>query len=374
MAGAPALMVEFPEEVAVGLCMVVFACSAALVLVEILGFLAADHARPTGSLARREPLREAPALSEVASCAPRRGDRSTQTLTTMTTTTTTATTIENPTTTGDVRRRSPSRKGAPARTSGPAVIQRRARASEPRARAVLPTAGGPAMSSTAAGARGSSAQSSSRPEKAILPSIPEDQCIRGVRSKCACREESPTSPSLRTISDFKAAVAEGLRVECESVPDDASRNIRKSAYQPRDASRSATKDQAEDASLAGPRALGARPRTCRISPSLRVTLHASLPRARANKEGFEARASIELPEDGSPAQLHFRRGGVTVAFLVLDGASVTASLITTASPKAHRGVAPNASQLLKLSYAEGTCDVYACADLGWGALLPRLYT
>ena len=86
--------------------------------------------------------------------------------------------------------------------------------------------------------------------------------------------------------------------------EDASRNIRKSAYQPRDASRSATKDQAEDASLAGPRALGARPRTCRISPSLRVTLHASLPRARANKEGFEARASIELPEDGSPAQLH----------------------------------------------------------------------
>jgi len=46
--------------------MVVFACSAALVLVEIL---AADLARPTGSLARREPLREAPVLSEVASCA-----------------------------------------------------------------------------------------------------------------------------------------------------------------------------------------------------------------------------------------------------------------------------------------------------------------
>ena len=373
MAGALALMVEFREEVAVVLCMVVFACSAALVLVEIL---AADLARPTGSLARRELLREAPALSEVASCAPRRGDRSTQTLTTMTTTTTTATTIENPTTTGDVRRRSPSCEGAPARTSGPAVIQRRARTSEPRARSVLPAAGGPAMPSTAAGARGSSAQSSSWPETAVLASIPEDQCIRGVRSKCACRKESPTSPPLRTCSDFKAAVAEGLRVECESVPDalahtfeDASRNIRKSAYQPRDASQSATKDQADDASPAGPRALGARPRT---SPSLRVTLHASLPHPRANKEGFAARASIELPEDGSPPQLHFRRGGVTVAFLVLDGESVTASLITTPSPKAHRGVAPNASQWLKLSSAEGTCDVYACADLGWRALLPRL--
>ena len=118
--------------------------------------------------------------------------------------------------------------------------------------------------------------------------------------------------------------------------------------------------------------MGARPRTCRISPSLRVTLHASLPHPRANKEGFAARASIELPEDGSPAQLHFRRGGVTVAFLVLDGESVTASLITTPSPKAHRGVAPNASQLLKLSYADGTCAVYAYADLGWRALLPRL--
>ena len=66
MAGALALMIEFREEVAVVLCMVVFACSAALVLVEIL---AADLARPTGSLARREPLREAPVLSEVASCA-----------------------------------------------------------------------------------------------------------------------------------------------------------------------------------------------------------------------------------------------------------------------------------------------------------------
>ena len=81
------------------------------------------------------------------------------------------------------------------------------------------------------------------------------------------------------------------------------------------------------------------------------------------------RASIELPEDGSAPQLHF---GVTAAFLVLDGESVTASLITTPSPKAHRGVAPNASQWLKLSSAEGTCDVYACADLGWRALLPRL--
>jgi hypothetical protein len=223
----------------------------------------------------------------------------------------------------------------------PAIIQRRARTSGPRARAALPTTGGPAMPSTAAGARGSSAQSSSWPETAALATIPEDQCVR---------------------SD---ALAHSF--------EDASRDIRKSAYQPRDASRSATKDQAENAQ--GPRALGARPRTMPM-PSLRVTLHASLPHARANKKGLEARASIELPEDGSPPQLHFRRGGVTMAFLVLEGDSVTASLITTPSPKAHREVAPNASQWLKLSYADGTCAVYAYADLGWRALLPHsgLYT
>ena len=43
------------------------------------------------------------------------------------------------------------------------------------------------------------------------------------------------------------------------------------------------------------------------------------------------------------------------------------------SPKAERGAAPNVSQWLKLSHAEGTCDVYAFADLGWRALLPHLY-
>ena len=83
------------------------------------------------------------------------------------------------------------------------------------------------------------------------------------------------------------------------------------------------------------------------------------------------RASIELPEDGSAPQLHF---GVTAAFLVLDGESVTASMITTPSPKAERGAAPNVSQWLKLSHGEGTCDVYACADLGWQALLPHVYS
>ena len=367
MAGAPALMVEFPEEVAVGLCMVVFACSAALVLVEILGFLAADHARPTGSLARRELLREAPALSEVASCAPRRGDSPTKRTTT-----------------------TKSCESAPARTSGPAAAgagvetesgsrQRRARASKPRARTALPTAGGPAIPSTAAAdARGSSAQSRSSPETVaatLLPSatVPEDKCL--------CRKESQVSPWL-ACSDFRAAVTESLQVECESLPvddavahtfeDDASRNIcnYRYTYESCGSSWSAAEDQNEDTSP-GPSASSARPRsTCTLS----ITLHASLPHASAKRGGLPASASIEFPEDGSPPQFHFRRNGVTAAFLVLDGESVTVSLITTPSPKAERGAAPNVSQWLKLSHAEGTCDVYAFADLGWQALLPHVYS
>jgi hypothetical protein len=107
---------------------------------------------------------------------------------------------------------------------------------------------------------------------------------------------------------------------------------------------------------------------------LSITLHASLPHASAKRGGLPASASIEFPEDGSPPQFHFRRNGVTAAFLVLDGESVTVSLITTPSPKAERGAAPNVSQWLKLSHAEGACDVYAFADLGWRALLPHLYT
>ena len=376
MAGALALMIEFREEVAVVLCMVVFACSAALVLVEIF---AADLARPTASLARREPLCEAPALSEVAACAPRRVDSPTKRTTTTTSTTTT-------TTTGDT-----SCESAPARTSGPAVIQRRARASKPRARTALPTAGGPVMPRTAAGARGSSDQSRSSPETvaatllssatAALASIPEDKCTFCVRMKCACQQESPINP-WRACSDFKKAVTESLLLECESLPDgdelaqtfeEASRNICKRPYETFGSSWSATEDQDEETSP-GPSASSARSRSTR-GPSLRVTLHASLPHASAKKRGLAARASIELPEDGSPPQLHFRRNGVTAAFLVLDGESVTASLITTPSPKAERGAAvPNVSQWLKLSHAEGTCDVYAFADLGWQALLPHVYS
>ena len=380
MAGALALMIEFREEVAVVLCMVVFACSAALVLVEIFAADLVQHlARPTGSLARREPLCEAPALSEVAACAPRRVDSPTKRTTTTTSRTTT-------TTTGDT-----SCESAPARTSGPAVIQRRARASKPRARTALPTAGGPVMPRTAAGARGSSAQSRSSPETvaatllssatAALASIPEDKCTFCVCMKCACQQESPINP-WRACSDFKKAVTESLLLECESLPDgdelaqtfeEASRNICKRPYETFGSSWSATEDQDEETSP-GPSASSARSRSTR-GPSLRITLHASLPHASAKKRGLAARASIELPEDGSPPQLHFRRNGVTAAFLVLDGESVTASLITTPSPKAERGAAvPNVSQWLKLSHAEGTCDVYAFADLGWQALLPHVYS
>ena len=378
MAGALALMIEFREEVAVVLCMVVFACSAALVLVEIFAADLVQHlARPTGSLARREPLCEAPALSEVAACAPRRVDSPTKRTTTTSRTTTT--------TTGDT-----SCESAPARTSGPAVIQRRARASKPRARTALPTAGGPVMPRTAAGARGSSAQSRSSPETvaatllssatAALASIPEDKCTFCVCMKCACQQESPINP-WRACSDFKKAVTESLLLECESLPDgdelaqtfeEASRNICKRPYETFGSSWSATEDQDEETSP-GPSASSARSRSTR-GPSLRVTLHASLPHASAKKRGLAARASIELPEDGSPPQLHFRRNGVTAAFLVLDGESLAVSLITTLSPKAERGAAPNVSQWIKLSHVERTCDVYAYADLGWRTLLPHLYT
>ena len=372
MAGALALMIEFREEVAVVLCMVVFACSAALVLVEIF---AADLARPTASLARREPLCEAPALSEVAACAPRRVDSPTKRTTTTTSRTTT-------TTTGDT-----SCESAPARTSGPAVIQRRARASKPRARTALPTAGGPVMPRTAAGARGSSAQSRSSPETvaatllssatAALASIPEDKCTFCVRMKCACQQESPINP-WRACSDLKKAVTESLLLECESGDElaqtfeEASRNICKRPYETFGSSWSATEDQDEETSP-GPSASSARSRSTR-GPSLRVTLHASLPHASAKKRGLAARASIELPEDGSPPQLHFRRNGSTAATVVLDGESVAVSLITTPSPKAKRGAARNVSQWIKLSHVERTCDVYAFADLGWQALLPHVYS
>jgi hypothetical protein len=206
--------------------------------------------------------------------------------------------------------------------------------------------------------------------------------------KCACQQESPINP-WRACSDLKKAVTESLLLECESLPDDdelaqtfeeASRNICKRVgavyykrpYETFGSSWSATEDQDEETSP-GPSASSARSRSTR-GPSLRVTLHASLPHASAKKRGLAARASIELPEDGSPPQLHFRRNGVTAAFLVLDGESVTVSLITTPSPKAERGAAPNVSQWLKLSHAEGTCDVYAFADLGWQALLPHVYS
>jgi len=203
-----------------------------------------------------------------------------------------------------------------------------------------------------------------------LASIPEDKCAR--------RKERQISP-WRACSDFRAAVTESLRVECESLSvdgvlahtfEDASRNICKPDYELFGASWSATEDQDEDTSP-GPNASSARQSTRMVS--LHVTLHASLPHASAKKRGLAASASIDFPEDGSPPQLHFRRNGSTAATVVLDG-SVAVSLITTPSPKAKRGAARNVSQWIKLSHVEGTCDVYVCADLGWRALLPHLYT
>ena len=157
------------------------------------------------------------------------------------------------------------------------------------------------MPSTAAGARGSSDQSRSSPETvaatllssvtAALASIPEDKCI--CRMKCACRKESPVSP-WRACSVFRAAVTESLRVECESLPvddalahtfEDASRNIYKHAYELCGSSWSETEDQDEDTSP-GPSASSARSTR---TPSMRDTLHASLPHAPAKKRGLVVR-------------------------------------------------------------------------------------
>ena len=213
MSSVLALVVEFREEVAVVLCMVVFAFSAALVLADIL---ARDLERPTGSLARREPVREAPALSEVAACTPRQpvrqGDDSPKT----TTTTINRPTV-NPTTTGDVRRPSPSCESAPVRKSGPVVIQRRVRASELRGQTVLTTTCRRAMPSTVAGAQGSCAQGSSWSKTTTLASIPEDQCIGTVCCASAHRQESPDS--LCTCRDFKAAVTDSLRLTLRGSAD-----------------------------------------------------------------------------------------------------------------------------------------------------------
>ena len=111
-----------------------------------------------------------------------------------------------------------------------------------------------------------------------------------------------------------------------------------------------------------------KPSPLRPGASVRITLH----NAPADK-GLAAVASVEYPEDGSPCRLRICRGAATLALFVLDGKSISISLVSAPSfTTTHPGIPRNASGWIKVS-CEGGGDMYACAALGWRALMPFLY-
>jgi len=111
-----------------------------------------------------------------------------------------------------------------------------------------------------------------------------------------------------------------------------------------------------------------KPSPLRPGASLRITLH----NAPADK-GLAAVASVEYPKDGSPCRLRICRGEATLALFVLDGKSISISLVSAPSLKTtHPGIPRNASEWIKVS-CKGGGDMYACAALGWRALMPFLY-
>jgi hypothetical protein len=82
---------------------------------------------------------------------------------------------------------------------------------------------------------------------------------------------------------------------------------------------------------------------------------------------------MEYPEDGSPCRLRICRGAATLALFELDGKSISISLVSAPSlTTTFPGILRNASEWIKVS-CEGGGDIYACAALGWRALMPFLY-
>jgi len=188
----------------------------------------------------------------------------------------------------------------------------------------------------------------------------------------------------QSCSDSKASVSAALRLESGSqLCDDACFGVQPDSILPDspcdDGSWwSVTEDEDRGESTPGqvlfdtPEAcrspLSKTPSPLRPGASVRVTLH----NAPADK-GLAAVASVEYPEDGSPCRLRICRGAATLALFELDGKSISISLVSAPSlTTTFPGILRNASEWIKVS-CEGGGDIYACAALGWRALMPFLY-
>jgi hypothetical protein len=223
----------------------------------------------------------------------------------------------------------------------------------------------------------SSSRSGSCSTSEIMASIPEyesdDSChCYYTPAKLKITKVGHTSTLLLTCSDFKAAESAGLCSECGSQLCDAPSRL---PDHPCDGSWSATEDAdppGQALRLDPPQACRSpsskKPSPLRPGASVRITLH----NAPADK-GLAAVASVEHPEDGSPCRLRICRGAATLALFVLDGKSISISLVSAPSFRTtHPGIPRNASGWIKVS-CEGGGDMYACAALGWRALMPFLY-
>ena len=203
---------------------------------------------------------------------------------------------------------------------------------------------------------------------------------------------------------FKVLVEDSLRLECESPCGDALAHVFEEAARNtggRGGSEaaglfwSATEDASDDAASdtaskrPGRQAASAGPCRLRSVPSMRVTLHNSLPDAPGTK-GLMAVVTLSIDEDARP-RLRFCQDAKKLASFVLDGKSIKASLV--AAPCSHApgasdpqggvredaaawGGRPVAQQWLRLTCEERGGvhgDIYAYAAMGWRALLPHLY-
>ena len=81
-----------------------------------------------------------------------------------------------------------------------------------------------------------------------------------------------------------------------------------------------------------------------------------------------------MPDQGQWRPYEFKwimsivKGPPSPSLFVLDGKSISISLVSAPSLKTtHPGIPRNASEWIKVS-CEGGGDMYACAALGWRAL------
>jgi hypothetical protein len=231
--------------------------------------------------------------------------------------------------------------------------------------------------------------------------LEDDGCFMIIypEAEFAAPSKLKTCPWGQSCSDFKAAVSAGLGAECgvelcddtlgyscdgasrSTIPNSGASFAGKPANRlpdgpiSCDGSWSATEDAdppGQALRLDPPQACRSpsskKPSPLRPGASVRITLH----NAPADK-GLAAVASVEHPEDGSPCRLRICRGAATLALFVLDGKSISISLVSAPSFRTtHPGIPRNASGWIKVS-CEGGGDMYACAALGWRALMPFLY-